>query len=289
MSELVIEDKQVVVPGQVLATGMDYFPGFGTYRNGDDIVASRIGLSSISGRAIKLIPLCGPYMPKRDDLIICRVSDILMSGWRIEIFASNPAMLNVRDATNSFIGKGADLSKIIGIGEYLAAKVTNVTTQKLVDLSMKGPGLRKLSGGQIIKYSPTKFPRVIGKSGSMVSLIKEMTGCHIIVGQNGIIWLSGKPENEVVAIKAIEMIDAYAHTSGLTERVKTFLESHNLVVEKRTQRESDDMDAQEGDESFANADYSDAEQDSNDRDDRNRGPRKFRRTPKDDSSDEDEQ
>jgi exosome complex component RRP4 len=285
MSELLIENKDVVVPGQLLAKGMDYLPSQGTYRDGENIFASRIGLASINGRAIKLIPLCGPYMPKRDDLVICRAVDIMMSGWRIDIFASNPAMLNVKDATNTFISKGTDLSKIISIGEYMAAKVVNVTTQKLVDLSLKGPGLRKLDGGQIIKYSPTKFPRVIGKSGSMVSLIKDMTGCHIIVGQNGIIWVSGKPENEVVAIQAIKMIEELAHTSGLTDKVKLFLESKNLVVEKREPRRnderqndadqffspstSDSYDDEQSDSSDANSDNHDvhADDDSNKRDD----------------------
>jgi exosome complex component RRP4 len=269
MSELLIENKDVVVPGQLLAKGMDYLPSQGTYRDGENIYASRIGLASINGRAIKLIPLCGPYIPKRDDLVICRAIDILMSGWRIDLFASNSAMLNVKDATNTFVGKGTDLSKIISIGDYLAAKVVNVTTQKLVDLSLKGPGLRKLDGGQIVRYSPTKFPRVIGKSGSMVSLIKDMTGCHIIVGQNGIIWVSGKPENEVVAIEAIKMIEQYAHTSGLTDRVKQFLESKNLVVEKREPRRYDSRDGrndQDEDQYFSPSSGSDSGFDSSESD-----------------------
>jgi exosome complex component RRP4 len=90
---------------------------------------------------------------------------------------------------------------------------------------MKDQGLRKLQGGQIIDISHSKVPRVIGKSGSMIQLIKSHTNCRIFVGQNGRIWLDGDIESIVVAIKAIKMIDEDAQTMRLTERVKEYLES----------------------------------------------------------------
>lgn len=266
MSDIFIENKEVVVPGQLLAKGMDYIPGAGAYRTGEEIYANRVGLISINGRALKLIPLSGPYMPKRDDLVICRVNDIFMSGWRIGMFTSNSAMLPLKDATNSFVSKGSDLSRILAVGDFIAAKVTGVTTQKLVDLSLKGPGLRKLTGGQIVRYSPTKFPRLIGKSGSMVSLIKDMTNCFIIVGQNGRVWISGEPENEVIAVQAIAMIEKLAHTSGLTDKVKVFLEeklgkSYDDVQEereaKRSERQNNNSENYDNENNDNDGDYED--------------------------------
>jgi len=56
MGKLLAKDKEVVVPGETLAEGMDHLPGPGTYRDGDKILASKIGLTTIDGRAIKLIP-----------------------------------------------------------------------------------------------------------------------------------------------------------------------------------------------------------------------------------------
>jgi len=106
-------------------------------------------------------------------------------------------------------------------------RITNVTKSKMVDLTMKGPGLRKLTGGRLITVNPAKVPRVVGKKGSMVTMIKDYTGCHIIVGQNGRIWISGKtPHDEWLASEAISMIDRLAHISGLTEKVKDFLEQN---------------------------------------------------------------
>ena len=54
MSKLITKDKDIVVPGEVLAEGMDYLPGIGTYRDGEKILASKLGLINVDGRAISL-------------------------------------------------------------------------------------------------------------------------------------------------------------------------------------------------------------------------------------------
>ncbi len=225
MSGLKVKDKDIVVPGEVLATGMDFLPGMGTYRQGDNILAAKVGLTNIDGRAIKLITLSGRYLPKRGDNIIGKIQDIMMSGWRIDINSAYTAVLPLKDATSQYIQKGADLSRFFNFGDYIMTKIVNVTTQKLVDVSMKGPGLRKLHPGRIIHVTPCKVPRIIGKNGSMVSMIKQATDCRILVGQNGIVWVSGPDgKNELIAVETIHMIEQKSHVSGLTDLVKAHLE-----------------------------------------------------------------
>src|SRR3989339_460085 len=138
---LEVKDKDIVVPGEVLATGMDYLPAQGTYRKGDMIRASRLGLVNVDGRAIKLIALSGRYLPKQGDTIIGKVEDITFSGWRLSINSAYSAMLSMKDATSEFISRGADLTRYYELEDYVVAKIINVTSQKLVDLTMKGPGL----------------------------------------------------------------------------------------------------------------------------------------------------
>ena len=91
---------------------------------------------------------------------------------------------------------------------------------------MKGPGLMKLIGGIIIDIDSTKVPRVIGKQGSMITLIKTKTNCKIMVGQNGKIWIKGdEPKMELKAIEAIKLVERESHVEGLTMIVEKFLES----------------------------------------------------------------
>jgi exosome complex component RRP4 len=235
MSKLLIKARDVVVPGEGLAEGMDFLPSNGTYREGDRIFASRLGLVKVDGKVLKVIPLSGIYEPKRGDTIIGKVVDILMSGWRIELGGPYSAILGLKEGSSSFIAKGADLTRYYDVGDYIVTKITNVTTQKLIDVSMRGPGLRKLGEGNIIEVNSSKVPRIIGKQGSMISMIKNKTNCKINVGQNGVIWISGEPEMEVIAIKTIKKIEKEAHTSGLTEKIKEYLEKE---VNKKSEKSS---------------------------------------------------
>jgi exosome complex component RRP4 len=222
--KLFVDDKVVVVPGEVLAEGMSYLPGSGTYRMNEQIIANRLGLLTMEGKVMKTVPLAGRYLPKRNDVIIGRVSDILMSGWRLEINSPYTAVLPLKDASFSYIEKGDDLTKYFELDDYLVAKVTNVTSQNLVDVSCKGPGLQKLKGGRTVQVNTHKVPRIIGKKGSMVSMIKNATGCKITVGQNGLVWIMGEPEMEVISVNVLRFIEERSHISGLTEQVKSFLE-----------------------------------------------------------------
>jgi exosome complex component RRP4 len=224
MDEVKVKDKDIVVPGETLAVGMGYLPSYGTHREGERILASRLGLVQIDGKVMKLIPLSGRYEPKRGDVIVGEVIDVLMSGWRVDTNTAYSAVMSVRDASSRYIPKNADLTQFFGIGDYVAVGITNVTSQNLIDVTARGPGLKKLEGGRIVTVNPHKVPRIIGKQGSMVSMIKQSTNCRIIVGQNGVIWLEGEPKSEIIAVKAIRLIEEQAHLSGLTDRVKDFLE-----------------------------------------------------------------
>lgn len=226
MGKLLLKEKSIIVPGEEIASGMDYLPGFGTYRDQDKIIANRLGLLNIEGRAVKITPLSGQYIPKRGDTIIAKVEDVSLFGWRLDTNSAYPAVLPVKDATSDFISRGADLTSYYNFGDYLITKITNVTSQKLIDITMKGPGLRKLDEGRIIKVNAHKVPRIIGKQGSMITMIKQYTDCRIIVGQNGIIWIQGQPEGELLVVKTIKEIEEKSHIPGLTDWIKKFLEKN---------------------------------------------------------------
>src|SRR3989338_2975793 len=220
---LLVKEKDIATPGEVLAEGMDYLPGQYPHRIGERVVAERVGVVNIEGRAIKLLPLSGRYLPVFGDVIIGRVYDITMNGWLVDFNSAYNAMLNSKD-TPRFIRKGEDLTRYFDVGDYIKAKIVNVTSQNLVDLSMKEPGMSQLTGGRVIKINASKVPRVIGKQGSMISMLKEKTGCTIIVGQNGVVWLQGENfEGELKAVAALRKIENEAHLDGLTERMTTYL------------------------------------------------------------------
>lgn len=223
--KLLIKDKEVVVPGEKIAEGMSYLPSQDTYRKDNHILASRLGLVRMDGNVVKIIPLAGKYLPKKGDVIIGKITDINIAGWSVETNSAYKAMLSMKDATSDFIRRGSDLTRYFDVDDFILTKIFNVTSQNLIDLTMKGPGLKKLEGGRIVYVSPSKVPRIIGKQGSMVSMIKKATNCNIIVGQNGVVWIKGlKPGDELLAVETIRKIEEESHISGLTDRIQKFLE-----------------------------------------------------------------
>jgi len=99
-------------------------------------------------------------------------------------------------------------------------------------LTVREPGLGKIMRGQLVEVTPTKIPRVIGRQGSMVSMIKRETGCQLTIGQNGLILINGRsPKDERLAVMALRKIEAESHTSGLTDRVTEMIKKERKAVE----------------------------------------------------------
>lgn len=223
MTEILVIEREIVVPGQVLASGLDYLPSGASFREKDKIISSHIGLISIKGKVIKVTPLSGKYFPKPGDLVIGKIKDMSFSNWYVDVGYAYEAALSIRDV-HEFIEKSADLSRYYNFNDVIAAKVTKVT-RSTIDITMKEPGLQKLNGGRIIEITPNKVPRVIGRQGSMIDMIKTNTNCKIIVGQNGRIWIKGNDfKNELLAVNAILKIENESHIEGLTDKIKEFLE-----------------------------------------------------------------
>lgn len=220
---LKINEKQLVVPGELIAEGPDYLAGDGIFREGSNLYSSGLGLAEVRGKFIKLIPLAGRYLPKADDTIIGVVSDTMFSAWAVDINGPYDGVLPLASASERFIERGEELSRYFDVGDVILTNVREVTKNKHTTLTMRARGLRKLIGGRIITVSPAKVPRVIGKGGTMVTLIKQATNSDIVVGQNGRIWINASPEKEQLVIKAIKKIEREAHISGLTERIKKLL------------------------------------------------------------------
>ena len=224
MGKILFKDKDLVVPGDILAEGMDYLPSGGAIRENDKIIANHLGLVSLDRRFVKVIPLTGKYMPKIGDTVIAEVVDMGFSGWYLNIGGPYEASLMMRDVTE-FVERDSDLSQVYNFGDLVIAKVSKITRFSNINLTTKGPGLRKISGGKVISITPSKVPRVIGKQGSMVQLLKDKTNCKIMVGQNGKVWIEGKsPADELLATEAILKIENESHIEGLTDKMKLFLE-----------------------------------------------------------------
>ncbi len=222
MSELLIKERQLVIPGEALATGLDYLPGSGCYRTENQIKAKVMGLTRLKDRLITVIPLAGVYVPKPGDGIIGSIDDMQSTFWIVDINSPYDALLSLAEAVDEFVDiNKTDISVYYDIGDVIYAKVLTVSKSKNVHLTMNDYRAKKLIGGRILTITPSKVPRLIGKEGSMIELIKNKTKCQIIVGQNGVVWLRGG--DEALAVKAVLTIERESHIVGLTDRISELL------------------------------------------------------------------
>ena len=216
------EEHKIVIPGEVISTTEGTLPGEGTEKRGDKIVSLRYGLLEDSNNLAKVIPLSGVFVPRRGNVVIGAVENVLFNGWLFDVKIGASSFLPVSEYPR-YVEKNM-LTEVMKIGDLAVLKIQSVN-QRGVDLTMRYRGLNKIDKGITIEINPNKVPRVIGKEGSMVSLIKEESGCEITVGQNGVIWISGESiEKELLAKKAINYVAANSLVSGLTEKVKEFFQ-----------------------------------------------------------------
>lgn len=225
---LFFEKRQIVTPGDLLAEG-DFIAGENTYKEKGKIYSQKLGLAEVDGQKVSVVALKGKYTPKVGDLVIGQVIDMSLSGWYLDINAPYDAVLSISDVTGkAFSPKTGPLTKILDIGEIVIGKVVSFDRTRNPSITTRGPPplSNKVEGGLIVDLTPAKIPRLIGKKGSMISMLKQETGCEIIAGQNGKVLIQGKSSEKIeLAIKAIRMIEEQAHTSGLTDRIKAFLKS----------------------------------------------------------------
>ena len=214
-----VNEKDLVVPGELLAED-DYYPGRGTFEDDGKICSKLLGLVSLRNKKISVIPLKSKYLPKKGDVVIGKIDDVRFSMWGVDI---NSPYSGILPASEVFGREKKELSRVFDIGDVLFLRIVDVDEVKKVKLGLKGRGMGKFKGGVIVDIAPTKVPRLIGKKGSMINMIKDKTGCKIVVGQNGLVWVKGNEDMEQIVKNVIKLIEKEAHTSGLTDRIKNKL------------------------------------------------------------------
>src|SRR3989344_5848017 len=207
--------RQIVIPGETIFSGENYLPGEGTEKRGNDIVAIKYGLAEESNKLVKVIPLSGVYIPRRGNVVIGKVENITFNGWVVDIGTAESSFLPISE-TPRFVSKDG-LEEVLDIGDMVVAKINEIN-KRGIDLTIKMRGLGRIEKGITMEINSNKVPRIIGKEGSMISMIKQETGCEITVGQNGIIWIEGaKVDDELFAKKAILFIVEKSFVEGLTD------------------------------------------------------------------------
>ncbi len=215
---------KVVVPGDYISDEVNR-AGEGTYIEGGKVYAMNYGIVT-EKEELRVVALSGKYVPARGDIVIGKIAEISYPYWIADIASPYEGRIHITE-----FGRGPErkiefstMSNYLDLGDLIVAKVLNVDALMRVDLTLKEE-FKIGDRGRLVEISHTKVPRVIGRSGSMIKMLKEKCNCFIFIAKNGRIWIKGNDADMNLALQVILMIANEAHTSGLTDRVATFLES----------------------------------------------------------------
>ncbi|MCE4605826.1 MAG: exosome complex protein Rrp4 [Desulfurococcales archaeon] len=224
------EEKTIVLPGDKLNGSELEVRGLGrnyaTYKLGNEVYAALPGVLEISEEKKVFIPLENIYIPKPGDIVIGIVINVGLSYWTIDIRAPYNAVLTAQEFLNRpFNPANETLSLYLVEGDYVIGKISSFDRFRSPFITLKGSDkFGKIVNGKVIEIKPSRIPRVIGKKRSMINMLIEESGCDITVGVNGLIHIDCENSHlEDVVTLAIKRIEAEAHTSGLTDRVRSFL------------------------------------------------------------------
>ncbi|UYP46266.1 Exosome complex component Rrp4 [Candidatus Lokiarchaeum ossiferum] len=231
--------REIVTPGMTLSTDPSLIPGRGAIRTeAGEIISLFVGFKETRGKYMNVVPLNGLYNPQMGDKVIARVIGKTPVKFLMDINSKYLGILKPMDAfKRSNRGRGyggrqagtyrvkeeGDMQKL-KMGDQIICKVLSGSRISEPDLTALGQDLGIIESGMVISIPATKIPRVIGKKGSMIALLKSLLHSKVFVAQNGRIWIKGKTfEHERLLIDAIHKIEREAHTSGLTDRIKYYI------------------------------------------------------------------
>jgi len=213
---LYFSEHEVVLPGQLLSDDGKR-GGEGTYVVGGKVYAAQVGLAVIKDSKVHVIAFKGAYKPQPGDRVIGVISDVKPNGFEVVLGKHLTGVMRIPDRKEV-------QSMRLKVGDVVSLRVKESSLRGVI--LEHGERVKKFEKGLLISMHPAKVSRLIGRRGSMISMIKKITGCNIVVGRNGLIVISGpSPSREFAAISAIKLVESEAHTQGLTERVEKLIKS----------------------------------------------------------------
>ncbi|MHB9303032.1 exosome complex RNA-binding protein Rrp4 [Thermofilum pendens] len=223
-----VKDRQIVAPGEFVGEQGRFRVEGQVFRVGRKYYSKVLGVVTVDeeNRVVKVIPLKGKYFPVEGHIVVGKVVDIGFTSWEVDINSPYVAVLPVSEVTSRPVTISRnELSRILDVGDLILAKIVSFDLSKDPVLTIKESRLGKIPRGTLVEIPPQKVPRVIGRRGSMVSMIEDLLGVKLIVGQNGrIVVVGDDPQRVEIAVLAVRKIEAEAHTTGLTDRIKQFIE-----------------------------------------------------------------
>ena len=192
-------EQRLVTPGMVIGPSTGKHAGSGAIAQNEEFIATRLGWLNEQNDVVSVRPINSAYMPRSGDLIVGVVAEVRNNLWFFDVNGPFQAHL--------------------GIGDAALARVQEVDEAHNMVLTMKGIGLRRLNEGCVVPIPVNLIDTLRGENNSMVSRIRDLTDCRIIVADNGRVWVHGDADNMFTARGLIQTLVDEGHMNNFEDAV----------------------------------------------------------------------
>ncbi|MCL5262459.1 MAG: KH domain-containing protein, partial [Candidatus Marsarchaeota archaeon] len=203
-----IKMREIVLPGTAISDKR--LSAENTYFDGAKTRSEVVGLYDSAHNEV--IQLEGRWKPRPGDVVVGIVERVGRNG----VYG-----ISLTEAVDGLLIQDKYDNARFAVGDVIEAEIRDIEHKRLAVLERP----KLLRAGSLMQIKAVRVPRLIGKANTMITQIIELTGCNIIVGRNGLVWMRGS--NVAAATAAVLTVEREAHTSGLTERIKSMLEKMN--------------------------------------------------------------
>ncbi|KAA0716220.1 Exosome complex component RRP4 [Triplophysa tibetana] len=191
------DDKQLVVPGEVITSDTGFMRGHGTYMDEDRLTASVAGEVERVNKLICVKPLKTRFNGEVGDVIVGRVTEVQQKRWKVESNSRLDSVLllsSVNLPGGELRRRSAEdelaMRDYLQEGDLISAEVQSIFSDGALSLHTRSLKYGKLGQGVLVQVSPSLVKR------QKTHFHNLLCGASIILGNNGYVWLYPTPDQQ---------------------------------------------------------------------------------------------
>lgn len=173
-----------------------FLRGHGTQVVDGSLIATVCGVVQRVNKLVSVLPVKSRYNPELGDVVIGRVTEVANKRWRVDLKSRQAAALML-SAVNLPGGvqrrrtaeDELNMRSVYTEGDLISAEVQSFYHDGAIALHTRSLKYGKLANGQLVEVPPALIKR---QKQHFTTL--EGTGVQLILGLNGVIWVTAESE-----------------------------------------------------------------------------------------------
>ena len=213
-------EQRLVTPGAAIGPATGRRVGTGALIQGDQIIATRVGLVRERHGTVSVDPVASTYMPRSGDLVIGTVVEARSNLWFLDINGPFQALLPMSLAPWKVeFGGTRDHADI---NDSLLMRVQEVDEVQNVVATMRGIGLRRLAEGAVLLVDVQHNDTLRAEGAALLKRLRDLSDCRIVLADNGRMWVDGAD----AGIDWLRSLFRDVAAAGRTDTLNSIVEHH---------------------------------------------------------------